>query len=208
MAVIEKIAFFRGIRDEKPNQELARELAEADDTVGLAEIVSGLKHKNPNVRSDCLKVLYETGYLKPGLIAPYADDFLELLGSKQNRLVWGAMIALSTIAPLQPEQIFANRILIMKTIDQGSTITKDAGITSLSAIAAAGETFDEEILAYLFSFLRTCRLSDVPRHAENMLDCIRKDVKEEFVCILKHRQPEMTASQSARIQKILKKMND
>lgn len=206
MAVIEKIAFFRGIRDEKPNQELARELAVNDDRDGLAEIAAGLRHQNPNVRSDCLKVLYETGYLKPDLIAPYIDDLLGLLVSKQNRLVWGAMIALSTIAPLRPEQIIASRNLIMKTIDQGSIITMDAGIKTLAGVAVTGEPYRTEILPYLFSKLRVCRLSDVPRHAENIAGCIPLESKDEFVSILKQRQPEMTAPQSARIQKIIRKL--
>jgi hypothetical protein len=202
--VLERIAFYRGIRDEKPNQELARELADGDDIAGVAEIAAGLRHKNPNVRSDCVKVLYEIGYLNPGLIAPFVDDFFKLLQSKQKRLVWGTMIALSTIAALKANEIFDNRKLVMKTIDQGSVITMDAGIKTLSIAAAAGDPYREEIIPYLFSKLLTCRLSDMPRHAENIAGCIQPEMKDEFASILKQRQPEMTAPQSARIQKIIK----
>ena len=36
---------------------------------------------------DCMKVLYKLGTRKPELIAPYTDVFIDLLASKNNRLV-------------------------------------------------------------------------------------------------------------------------
>jgi hypothetical protein len=68
-----------------PNQELARELAAREDRAGVREIAENLWNPEPNVRSDCLKVLYEIGYLRPDLVAPYAGDFLKLLGGRNNR---------------------------------------------------------------------------------------------------------------------------
>jgi hypothetical protein len=171
MSVLSKIAFYRGIRDEIPNQELARELATSKNVSGVQEIAEHLWDKNSNVRSDCLKVLYEAGYIAPELIAPHVEDFLKLLISKQNRLVWGAMIALSTIAALKPVELFERRELICKTIDQGSIITMDAGIKTLSLVAAADGRYQKELSPYLMNFLRKCRLSDVPRHAEFVLAC-------------------------------------
>ncbi len=56
-----------------------------------------------------MKVLYEIGYLTPELIADYADDFLKLLRSKNNRMVWGGMIALATIAETKPREIWKNK---------------------------------------------------------------------------------------------------
>ncbi len=74
--MLSKIAFYMNRRDEVPNQQLARELAETENTVGIKEIAESLNHKNRSVQSDCLKVLYEIGYLKPALIADYAAAFL------------------------------------------------------------------------------------------------------------------------------------
>ncbi|MCI0618234.1 hypothetical protein L0244_35095, partial [bacterium] len=98
MSVLNKIAYFQNRRDEVPNQMLARELAEKKNKKGIREIAENLWSENQNVQSDCLKVLYEIGFLNPNLIAEYAGDFLKLLKSKNNRMVWGSMIALSTIA--------------------------------------------------------------------------------------------------------------
>ena len=105
MTVIERIPYYQNTRNENPNQQLAKELTEKQDIEGIIEITAHLTDKNTNVRSDCLKVLYEIVYIEPNLIAPYVKDFLSLLDSKQNRMVWGSMIALSTIAEIVPEKI-------------------------------------------------------------------------------------------------------
>ncbi len=206
MSVLAKIAFYQGIRDEVPNQLLARELAETHDTEGIKEIAEHLRDKNTNVCSDCIKVLYEVGYLDPGLITPYVDDFLKLLSSRQNRMVWGAMISLSTIASHKADELFAKREMIYKAIDQGSVITQDNGIKSLSLVAATNSEFLKELSPYLMAFIRACRLSDLPRHAEFISICVNDSNKEEFTSILQNRMSEMKSSQFSRIKKVLKNL--
>ena len=95
MNILNRLAHFQNRRDEEPNLILARELAEARDTAGIREIAENLWNENAEVQSDCIKVLYEIGASEPGLIAGYAGEFLKLLGSKNNRLVWGGMTALA-----------------------------------------------------------------------------------------------------------------
>ena len=80
MSVLSKIAFFQNRRDEVPNQELAKALASRKDCKGIREIGENLWHDNAQVQSDCLKVLYEIGYLEPALIAEGVGDFIKLLG--------------------------------------------------------------------------------------------------------------------------------
>ena len=128
MSVLHKIAFYQGRRDEVPNQELARELAETRDLEGIREIAENLGHKNPNVQSDCLKVLYEIGYLAPDLIAGYVDRLLALLRHKNNRMVWGGMIALATIAELKATEIWNDVDAVIEAVDRGSLITVVWGI--------------------------------------------------------------------------------
>ena len=70
MSVIDQLASSLGRRDEVPNQELARRLAETEDRQGIAEIAKNLWSKDKAIQADCLKVLYEIGYLKPELVAP------------------------------------------------------------------------------------------------------------------------------------------
>ena len=87
MTVLNQIAFYQNRRDEVPNQELARKLAAAKDTAGIQEIAENLWNKNKNIQSDCLKVLYEIGYIDPELIADYVDGFPEVV-EKQDITGW------------------------------------------------------------------------------------------------------------------------
>ena len=120
MTALERIARFQDRRDEVPNQELARELASKKDRLGVREIAQNLWNKDKGIQADCIKVLYEVGYLDPALIAEYAEDFVKLLKSKNNRLVWGGMIALGTIADRKPEVVLAHLAEIEKAMNAGS----------------------------------------------------------------------------------------
>jgi len=96
--MFEQLAYSLARNDETPNIELAIRLSENEDAARIHEIVSELTHKNQAIANDCIKVLYEIADRKPKLIAEYVDDFVSLLSSKNNRLVWGGMTALATIA--------------------------------------------------------------------------------------------------------------
>ena len=153
-------------------------------------------HHEPNVRSDCLKVLYEIGYLKPELVAPYAGDFLKLLGSRNNRLVWGAMIGLSTVAEIAADEIYPHAAEIQRAMAGGTIITLDAGVLALARLAATGDDRRTALLPYLFDFLQDCRPSDLPRHAERVLMAVGTDSKDEFVAVLQARMPLLTTAQA------------
>ncbi|HEY5269144.1 MAG TPA: hypothetical protein VII97_02325, partial [Anaerolineales bacterium] len=148
MSTLDKIAFSQNRHDEVPNQILARELAETKNKDGIREIVENLGNKNKNVRSDCLKVLYEIGYLDPGLIADYGNDFLKLLKSKDNRMVWGAMIGLATIAGRHPKEIWEQIDDVICITESGTVITLVWGMRALARVAAADENYKENIFPF------------------------------------------------------------
>jgi hypothetical protein len=204
MSVLNKIAFYQDRRDEVPNQEVARALAQTRNAADIREIAENLGNKEPNVQSDCLKVLYELGYLAPELIAEYADDFIRLLKHSNNRMVWGGMIALSTIASLQADKIFPNVELIMKTMEAGSIITKDAGIKTLTNVAARKDEYRLRIIPYLLERLEASRPVDAPRYAENILSAIGKADQAEFIKILEKWIKSDSGSRLARLKKVLK----
>ncbi|HSV50034.1 MAG TPA: hypothetical protein VLH35_06930 [Candidatus Acidoferrales bacterium] len=204
MPVLDKIAFYQNRRDEVPNQQLAAELAKTENKAGIAEIAANLKHKNHNVQSDCLKVLYEIGYLKPDLIADYTADFLELLQSKNNRMVWGAMIALATVADKKPKEIYAHLGDLTAAMDKGTLITLVWGTKALAKVAAADQSYKQKIFPLLMAQLKKCLPRDVPMHAESILSAIDAQNKAEFLSLLEARKPEMTASQLSRLKKATK----
>ena len=204
MSVLNKIAFFQDRRDEAPNQELARQLADKQDRDGIREIAENLWNKNPNVQSDCLKVVYEIGYLNPELIAPYVGDLLMLLKRPNNRLVWGSMIALSTIAEIQAGEIYEHFDDIKQAMEKGSVTTVDNGVKTLAIVASRSDKHKKKIFPYLLNHLETCRPKDVPQHAEKIVVAVNARNKDEFVGVLEKRMTDMTSSQATRLKRVIR----
>lgn len=204
MSVIEKLACSIDRRDEVPNQELARELAETGNRAGIQEVAQNLWNKDKAIQSDCIKVLYEIGYLEAELIAPYVADFLKLLKSRSNRLVWGGMIALSTIGAMAAEELFPHIAEIQKAMDGGSVITRDAGVLVLAGIASTNPRFNAEIFPYLLEHLRTCRPKDVPQHSEKILLALNSENKIAFIAMLEKRLGDLQGSQVKRVEKVIR----
>jgi hypothetical protein len=206
MSTLEKIAFYQNRRDEVPNQELAKELAETKNADGIREIATNLTNKNKNVRSDCLKVLYEIGYLDPGLISDYWSDFLGLLRSKDNRMVWGAMIGLATIADRHPVEIWKQIDDVMRITETGTVITLVWGIRVLARVAAEDQKYKKKIFPFLLERIRTCLPRDVPLHAESMLVAVDRNNKQELINLMETRKHELTPAQMIRYRKVMKSL--
>lgn len=208
MSVLNRLAHLQNRRDEVPNQELARDLAARKDEAGIREIARNLWSKDKNIRADCIKVLYEIGASDPALIADYTEDFVRLLWSKNNRLVWGGMTALGTVAGLKADLIHAHLGEIKKTMEQGSVITMDNGILTLARAASAGEKYNQAIFPYLLEHLRTCRPKEVPQHAEKTLPAVNAANRAEFIAVLEKRLIDLSGSGLARVKKVIKQAND
>jgi len=202
--MIEKLACKLGHRDEQPNIELAIELCEQEDQNGIEEIVSVLKGKDKAVINDCIKVLYEIGYRKPELIAKYADVFLSHLLSKNNRLAWGSMIALGTVADLSADQIYQKLDIVKKAYEIGSVITIDNSISVFAKMCKANKEYEPEIFPIITNHLKYCRPKEVPQHAERALVCIDKTNYQEFVDVLEGRKISLSAPQLKRVDKVIK----
>jgi len=204
MTVLNKIAYYQNRRDEVPNQELARELVESKDTAGIREIAENLWNEDRNVANDCIKVLYEIGYLAPELIADYVGDFLKFMQSRNNRLVWGTILALSTIASLKAGAIFPHVEEIEKVMENGSVITIDNGVKILAIVASQNEVYRTEIFPYLLNHLTTCRPKDVPQHSEKTLVAVNAANKGEFIAVLEKRMEDLQGAQVTRVKKVIR----
>jgi hypothetical protein len=204
MTALERIAHFQDRRDEVPNQELARELASKKDRLGVREIAQNLWNKDKGIQADCIKVLYEVGYLDPALIAEYAEDFVKLLKSKNNRLVWGGMIALGTVADRKPEVVLAHLAEIEKAMDAGSVITMDNGVATLARAASRTAKCNEAMFPYLLNHLKNCRSKEVPQHSEKALPAVNASNKAKFVRVLSQRMDDLSGAGLARVKKVIK----
>jgi hypothetical protein len=204
MSVLDRLASSQNRRDEFPNQELARDLAAKKDKAGIREVAENLWNKNKGIQADCIKVLYEIGTIEPKLIANYADDFVKLLKSKNNRMAWGAMTALAEVAKADAEVVFKNLDAIKKAKETGSVITIDNAISTLAITASKNEKYSKEIFPYLLKHLSSCRPKEVPQHAERTFPAVNKSNKNDFVKVLEKRMEDLNGSGLARVKKLIK----
>jgi hypothetical protein len=204
MSVLPHLAHSLGRRDEVPNQELARELAAKKDKKGIREIAENLWNKDKNIQADCIKVLYEVGYIDPKLIADYADDFVKCLRSRNNRLVWGGMTALAEVAKANPDAVFKNLDAIKKSKATGSVITVDSAISTLAWTAATNKKYNETVFPYLLKHLSGCRPKEVPQHAEKTMPAVNASNKADFIKVLEKRTEDLSGGGLARVKKVIK----
>jgi len=204
MSILSKLASAQGRKDEEPNKELARELVDQKNLQGIKEIAENLWNEDKRIQTDCLSVLEQIGLIEPGLIEDYASDFIELIFSKDNRLVWAAMINLAMVAENKAQEIFEHYEEIIKVIEKGSVITQDNGIKTLARVASVSAEYSQGIFPYLIERLSSCRSKSVPQYAESIRVAINQDNQEQFIQILDHRLDELSSAQRKRVQKVLK----
>lgn len=207
MSIINQLAGAQGHRDDALNIQLAADIASAGRTDAIAELVENLYHPDKNVQSDCIKVLYETGYLAPELLVPHWEAFTGLLTSRNNRMVWGAMIALSCIAPHCHALLFGALHIIISAMEKGSVITMDAGVSVLAVLSSYPEYYDTTF-PHLSGQLLHCPIKQLPAYIEKSLVCITARNKDIMLSIIRNRQPECErASQRQRLDKLAGKID-
>ena len=206
MTVLTNLASQLNRKDERPNIELARELMETNNIEGIQEIVENLANPSRKIKVDCIKVVYEIGKVKPELISDYAEIFINLLKSPNNRLVWGAMQVLSTIAEISAIALMKHLHTIKLAVKIGSVITTDKGILTLAKLAAVYEQNHKRIFPFLIEHLKTCRTKEIPQHAESTLVAVTTETKDEFLNVLREREPYMTKPQAKRVQRIYRQL--
>lgn len=207
MKAIDLIASSLNIRGDEPNQALADEIIRLNQNDWVKELVENLKNKDKNIQSDCIKTLYEVGERGRGdMLAPYCKEFCDLLASKNNRLVWGAMTAIDTLTPYNTKSVFDFLPLIIRTIENGSVITIDHGVGVLAKLAG-NDKYSTEAFPLLLEQLKKCQAKQLPMYAEKSIQAVNDQNKEVFIELLKSRIPEMEKdSQIARINKVIKKI--
>jgi len=206
MKALDLIASAQNRSDDAPNQQLANEIIKLNRIDWVKELVENLYNKDKNIQSDCIKVLYEVGERGASImIAPYFKEFSHLLASKNNRLVWGAMYALDTIASVNPTDIFSILPSIMLAIDKGSVITIDGGVSILAKLASVKE-YSESVFPLLLEQLKRCPPKQLPMYAEKSASAINDNNKSQFNGLLQQRYKELDKdSQRKRIEKVMNK---
>jgi hypothetical protein len=204
MSIIELLASSQGSRSSDANINLAIEIASSGNADATAELVELLRHSNKNIQSDSIKTLYETGFRNPQLLASHAEAFLALLSNKNNRLVWGAMAALTTIASIKHKTLFESLEKIMEAVNKGSVITVDCGVEILAKLNPF-EAYHNTIDPLLMDQLSKCPIKQLPSYAGKALEHIGAHSKEGYLNIISNRMDECeNPSQKKRLEKLLR----
>ncbi len=204
MSVVDLLASQLSRNDEEPNIELAHKLVHEENYTGIEEIIENLTCKDKKIQYDCIKVAYEIGQVKPELISKYVLTFIELLRSPNNRLVWGGMMALATIAEVASETIMAHLNILKSAMKVGSVITIDKGVLTFAKLAAIRKENNDVIFPILLHHLENCRPKEIPQHSESTLLAVTDENKEELLKVLRKREKCLTAPQLKRVKKIYK----
>jgi hypothetical protein len=204
--MLEKLAYSLGRNDEEPNIELAKELVKTKNKKGIKEIVDGLNNPKEQIANDCIKVLYEIGEIAPEFISEYVGNFIQLLRSMNNRLVWGAMTALAKIVSLNPEEAYNNLDIITRAYEKGSVITVDNSISVFAELAKVDKKYEKKIYPIIIGHLEKCRHKEVAQHAERAFVCINKNNSQKYKETLLKRMETLTEAQKKRVEKLLKKL--
>jgi hypothetical protein len=204
VSVLAQLASALGRNDEQPNVELAEALAAKPDAAAIAELAGALATGSTAISNDAIKVLYELGERRPELAAPHAKAFLTLLGSKNNRNVWGALQAIETITALQPDAVLAELPRIVAAADKGSVIAKDKAVAILVKLAAAGH--GAKALPILLERLEGAAPNQFPMYAEQAQPVIDAAHRTAFVRLLETRligiEP---GAKRTRVEKVLRR---
>ena len=207
MSVLNKLACAIGRRDEVPNVELAKEIATNNDKAAIKELVGTLQTRNKDLQFDCIKTLYEVGYIRPELIAQYAKEFIALLDSKHNRMQWGAMTALSGLAADNPKPVYEALGKIAAVAEKGTVITKDHYAKILTRLGAV-KAYADDAFTLLIELLHGAAVNQLPTYAENALPLVNDKNKGLFVKTLTARLPDLSeqATKLKRLEKVIKKV--
>lgn len=207
MAVIDKLASSLNCRDEVPNLELAKEIITQNDKKGIKELVESLGNKSKDIQNDCIKVLYEIGEHKPGLIAEYAKDFVALLDNKNNRLQWGAMTAINRITPENSKVLYAALPKIIAAADSGSVITKDYAVNILITLCSL-KPYSDAAFSLLLEQLLKSPTNQLPMYAEKALPIITDKNKAPFIKALTSRLAKIEKdTKRKRVENVIKKLS-
>ena len=206
--MIEKLAYSLGRNDEEPNIELAKELAKTKNRKDKKEIIDGLNNSKEQIANDCIKVLYELAEISPELISEYVENFIQLLKSKNNRLVWGSMTALSKIVSFNPDEIFKNIDIIFKAYEKGSVITIDNSISVFAELVKADKKYEKKVFPIIIEHLDKCRPKEVGQHGERAFICINKSNAQKYKEILLKRRGSLNDAQKKRVDKLLKNVEE
>ena len=206
-SIVQRLASSLNRRDEQPNIELAVELAQSGDPQPLDELFNITNCASKPLRHDALKTLYETALRNPQMLLAYKQQFVDLLSSSDNRMIWGTIQALDVLTRLAPDFIVSKLDLILDAADRSSVVAKDKTMSILSKLNDF-QKFSEQITPIFLMRLKHSAPNQFPMYAELAAATMPETAVSQLIQIIKERQKSIASpAKQKRLNKILQKLH-
>ncbi len=203
-SILPRLASSLDHRDEHPNIELAIELANSDDQQAIDELFKITISATKPLRHDALKTLYETALLNPEMLLPHLDQLIDLLQTKDNRMIWGTIQALDALTDLASDYMVSKLDIILDAADRSSVIAKDKTMSILSKLNGK-QQYTKLVTPILLMRLIHSAPNQFPMYAEFAAVTIPDTAVPELMQIIKERQKSVASpAKQKRLNNILK----
>jgi len=207
MPIAHRLASALKRKDQAPNIELAIDIVEAEDCEATRELAELLATGTKSQRHEALKVLYEIGYREPAMLAPHIELLFDELDSSNNRTLWGAMIALSTLVAANPTRIMKGIDQLMDAAERSSVIAKYHMVKILVALAALPRHHNE-VMPHLFQMVESAAINQFPTYAERAAEVlIQPSEAKRLITLIEARHfPANHAAKARRMAKLVRSL--
>jgi len=194
--------------DEQPNIELAKKLSKQSNLSSEILELLGIVNNGTKAQShDAIKVLYELAALRPEVFGDKFDYALDLLSTKDNRLLWGTLMLISATCAYNVAQTIAHLPQILVAADRGSVIAKDNAFAILLQLVAV-EKHKGEIMPILCERLKSAAPNQLPMYAENAAATLTNGENAELVHVLFSRLDQiLTPTKRKRLEMAIAKLS-
>lgn len=194
-----------GRKDQKPNKDLARKIFEGSESLNeLIAFINSKPHKD--FEKDAVLTLAYLAEQSPSSVAPHWSILVNNLDADVNRVIWGSMIALSHIAHLIQEPLFAELPKILDAMNKGTPVTRDHGFRILMALYANDE-LKEDIYFIVLEQLQLAPKNQLGQYADRFTTVVVDEHKAGFITALEILVSELDNEYHLRrINKCLKKL--
>lgn len=204
MTIVERLASALGRRDDRPNRELAAEIAEQRDRAAVKELAATLGHEKRAVRGDALKALAALSKIAPEMVAPYWEKVAAHLEHRDPLMMWLAMIALWHLSEFKERELFAILPRIVKAAGRGSIIARDHAVRLYARFAADAKRAPK-VLPILLRELRACPHLQFGSYVEKTLPVVTPDWRAKFLAVISTRMAGLPRpSEIRRVEKALR----
>lgn len=169
-----------------------------DFSTAYNNLITALADKDKNAAHQAIDYLEDNGKDQPEALVSYVETFGELIESKDNRMIWGAMYCLRYIASVDAKLVKPYLDKVRHLLVEGSVISQD------NAAWIIGYLADDDNLKDFLRHIEIARPKDAVAHSDYFLQASNGYQANQVLAQLEKRRAEFNPNQLKRFEKIKK----